>query len=447
MKKIIILIVVFLFVGMGFQPAFANDNISVGKAEQQPLSGTFMNSFGGTGADEGHSVQQTTDGGYIITGETSSFGNGRNDVWLIKTDSNGDEQWNQTFGGTEIDRGYSVKQTTDGGYILTGYTRDSANPDYTDIWLIKTDSSGNMVWNKTFGGTHLDFGYSVQQTTDGGYIITGETWSFGAEESDVWLIKTDSNGIIVWNKTFGGPVYDVGKCVQQTTDGGYIITGHTHPIDIYDRDVWLIKTDSDGNMVWNKTFGGTLFDHSDYGRYVQQTTDGGYIIIGDTHSYGGGPEYSDIWLIKTDSDGNMVWNRTFGGPDYDEGWCVQQTSDGGYIITGYYVPVNFREWHRDVWLIKTDSIGNKMWDRTFGGDDYLENDRGYCVQQTTDGGYIITGKTETYSNGKWDVWLIKTDKDGKPRDKAVTGNMLLLRILERFPLLERLLNLGWSYLV
>ena len=415
LSKILVLGIIFLFVGMGFQPAFANDNnISVGKAEQHPVGGTFIKKYGGTDRDEGTCVQQTTDGGYIITGSTRSFGNGNYDVWLIKTDSVGNKVWDRTFGGTDSDSGWSVQQTTDGGYIITGKTR-SFGAGETDAWLIKTDSTGNMMWNKTFGATWFEAGWCVQQTSDGGYILTGIEW----------LIKTDSAGNKEWDKYY----FENKFCfsVQQTTDEGYIISGG---IESYDMDVLLIKTDSAGNMVWNKTFGGTGYD---LGRCVQQTTDGGYIISGYK---GGGCGQDDVWLIKTDSAGNMVWNRIFGGENIDLGLCVQQTSDDGYIITGY--TCSFGVNISDVWLIKTDSTGNMMWNRTFGGAD---GDRGWYVQQTTDGGYIITGKTESFGAGWGDVWLIKTDENGKSRSKAVTGNMLILRLLERFPLLQKLILL------
>ncbi len=351
----------------------------------------FVMMFGGNDNDEGKSVQQTTDGGYIITGVTGCYDNC--DVWLIKTDSQGNEQWNQTFGGSESDKGESVQQTTDGGYIITGSTSSFGNGN-SDVWLIKTDSQGNEVWNQTFGGSG---GYSVQQTTDGGYIITGKTVS-NYMGLDIWLIKTDSQGNEVWNQTFGGDYGDSGNSVQQTEDGGYIITGYIH---FNGHHVFLIKTDSNGNEEWTHTFVRTY----DIGNSVQQTTDGGYIITGSTHSFGGND--NDIWLIKTDSQGQEEWDKTFGGSDYDIGYSVQQTTDGGYIITG--LTGSFGNGNRDVWLIKTDSNGNEEWNQTFGGS---ERDMGYSVQQTEDNGYIITGYTNSFGNGSYDVLLIKTDSQG-----------------------------------
>jgi hypothetical protein len=381
---------------------FANQSQALA---QGPPELEWSKTFGGLGDDFSQSVQQTSDGGYIIAGSTnsstSSNGTGGVDVWLIKTDSNGNRTWDKTFGGTSNDAGISVRQTSDGGYIVVGGT-SSYGAGGWDVWLIETDTNGNKVWDKTFGGTSDDAGMSVQQTSDGGYIIVGYTSSYGAGSEDVWLIKTDSNGNKVWDKTFGGTSDDEGMSVRQTSDGGYIAVGATTSYGAGSPDVWLIRTDPNGNGVWEKTFGGTS---PDVGMSVQQTSDGRYIVVGYTSSYGAGS--SDVWLIKTDSNGNRVWDRSFGGMSPDVGMSVQQTSDSGYVIAGF--TMSYGAGSEDVWLIKTGSNGNKVWDKTFGG---TSPDDGWSAQQTSDGGYVIAGFTMSYGDGGADVWLIKLGPEG-----------------------------------
>ena len=360
----------------------------------------FQNTFGGDSLDMGYSVQQTTDGGYITTGSTNSYGNGDSDVYLIKTDGNGDSIWTKTFGGENQDYCNSVQQTTDGGYIITGRT-ESYGAGNKDVYLIKTDGNGDSLWTKTFGGTSFDNGISVQQTNDGGYIILGGTESYGAGNRDIYLIKTDGNGDSLWTKTFGGASQDFGNSVQQTNDGGYIVTGVTESYGAGNKDAYLIKTDASGDSLWTKTFGGSKFD---LGNSVQQTNDGGYIVTGRTASFGAGS--LDVYLIKTDGNGDSLWTKTFGGSSFDLGFSVQQTTDGGYIIIGG--TDSYGNGDRDFYLIKTDVNGDLIWTKTFGG---IFRDVGSSVQQTTDGGYIITGYTSS-GNGDRDLLLIKADGNG-----------------------------------
>ena len=367
----------------------------------QPPSVEWDKTFGGTEDafdDVGYSVKQTSDGGYIVTGQIWSYGAGSYDVWLIKTDSSGREVWNNTFGGEGWESSNSVAQTSDGGYVIAGKTRTYG--DGFDVWLIKADSGGNEIWNKTFGGADDDEGNSVAQTSDGGYIIAGTTKSYGAGGYDVWLIKTDSSGREVWNNTFGGEGWESGNSVAQTSDGGYVIA--------VSDGVWLIKTDPSGNEVWNKTFEGAYSDWggavSGWSHSVEQAADGGYIIAGGIELFKAGfyaTGHSDVWLVKTDSSGNEVWNKTFGGTHNDVGNSVAQTSDGGYIIAG--TTESYGAGQQDVWLIKTDSSGKEVWNNTFGGEGW---ECGNSVEQTSDGGYVIAGKTGTYRDG-FDVWLIK----------------------------------------
>jgi len=347
--------------------------------------GSFERTYGGSDDDRGYSVQQTMDGGYVVAGYAGAFGAGYADVSLIKTDPSGDTLWTRTYGGSSSDYGASVQQTTDGGYIVAGYTASfgAGFYDVYNVYLIKTDPSGDTLWTRTYGGSKVDRGSSVQQTTDGGYIVVGDTDSFGAGFYDVYLIRTDPSGDTLWTRTYGGYSYDYGASVQQTMDGGYIVAGYTAPLVPGSIDVYLIKTSPSGDTLWTRTYGGYS---SDYGYSVQQTTDGGYIIAGKTRSFG--PVAYDIYLIKTDPSGDTLWTRTYGGSDYDSGYSVQQTMDGGYIVAGR--TESFGAGFCDVYLIRTDPSGDTLWTKTYGGSDW---DVGESVQQTTDGGYVIAGRT------------------------------------------------------
>ncbi len=357
----------------------------------------WTRTFGGSGGDYCRSVQQTDDGGFIFAGYTTSFGAGQDDIYLIKTDASGTEQWSRTFGGTGHEYGFCVQQTSDGGYIIVGNTSSFGAGNY-DIYLVKTDTNGIEDWNQTFGSVYGNYGYSVQQTLDGGYIIAGAT-SYHNGSSDVYLVKADSSGTESWSRTYSESFGDAGWSVQQTDDGGYIIAGETDP-GTSDEDLYLIKTDADGDELWSRTFGGSFDDH---GFSVQQTTDGGYIITGQTWSFGAGQD--DVYLVKTDANGNESWNRTFGGSDHDYGRSVRQTSDGGYIISG--TTYSF-EGGSSVYLIKTDESGNESWSRTFGGS---QDEYGYCARQTDNGGYIVAGETWSYGAGLSDVYLIRVEAE------------------------------------
>lgn len=348
-----------------FQPKYLSQKVWLIKTDAEGNK-VWDRIFGGSSNDVGYSVQQTMDGGYVLTGSTESFGAGGKDLWLIKTDYNGNEIWNKTFGGPRNDWGRSVQQTSDGGCIITG-SMYSNNATYLSqmVWLIKTDTDGNEVWERIFGGPRDDWGYSVQQTSDGGYIIAGATESFGKNGiSTLWLIKTDASGNEIWDRNFGGSSDTVGYSVQQTRDGGYIILGSKLPYggELYATgEIWLIKTDANGSEVWDKTLGGS---EDDAGRAVQQTGDGGYIITGSKPNPNGVNQ--DVWLIKTDANGNEIWDRSFGASGYNQGKSVQQTRDGGYIITGSTFSYGLVYKNSFVWLIKTDINGNKVWDRSFG---------------------------------------------------------------------------------
>jgi hypothetical protein len=368
-------------------------------AAAQPPDTLWTHTYGGNDFDEGFSVRQTLDGGYIVIGSTFSLD--LYDVYLAKVNASGILVWQRRMGGINDEVGKSGQQTADGGYIVAGYTTSYGAGLY-DIYLVKTDSLGNQIWQRTYGGYNTEIGFYMQQTSDNGYIIIGYTDSYGAGSSDIYLIKTDTLGNPIWQRTFGGSNLDWGQGVHQTSDGGYIIVGSTESYGAGSEDVILIKTDGAGNQVWQRTYGGSNLDG---GRSVQQTSDGGYIITGMTDSFGAGRQ---VYLVKTDASGNQLWQRTFGGSLVDWGSSVQQTSDGGYIIAGGTISYGMGQ--ADVYLIKTDAAGNEIWHRVIGGS---LDDGGNSVQQTADGGYIITGHTGSFGLGNYfDVFLIKTDADG-----------------------------------
>jgi hypothetical protein len=363
----------------------------------------WIKTLGEMGINEGSFVQQTTDGGYIVTGYTNSISTEDNSfLWLSKWDATGNISWvNALVDGTAFNYGSSVQQTTDGGYIVTGSTESFAGG--YELWLSKWDATGNVSWVNALGGTIDDYGYSVQQTTDGGYIVTGYTGSFGTGNSyDLWLSKWDAIGTVSWVKTLGGTSDDYGYSVQQTTDNGYIATGSTMSFGAGGYDLWLSKWDATCNVSWVKTLGGT---GDDEGEFVQQTTDGGYIVTGYTNSFGAGGY--DLWLSKWDATGNVSWVKTLGGTSDDYGYSVQQTTDGGYIVTGY--TDSFGAEGYDLWLSKWGATGNISWVKTLGG---TNDDYGYSVQQTVDSGYIVTGYTASFGAEGYDLWLSKWDSQG-----------------------------------
>jgi PKD repeat protein len=358
----------------------------------------FAKFFGTSNSAVGYYVQQTKDGGYFtcgrITGASGNF-----DMYVIKTNEDGTSTWIKNIGDANDEIGRSAQQTIDGGYIICGHKNKTGGIDY-DINLIKTEANGIISWSNTFGGTSIDYGYSIQQTKDEGYIICGQTYQTGA--GDVYILKVDKNGVKTWEKTFGGVNNDSGNAIRQASDGGYILCGETSSEGAGKSDVYLLKTDGTGNLIWKKTFGGI---NDDRGTSVQQTIDGGYILCGETSSEGAGK--SDVYLLKTNSNGDLIWKKTFGGINDDRGASVQQTIDGGYIICGETNSEGAGG--EDVYLIKTNANGDLSWKKTIGVGNY---EKGFSIQQTTDGGYIICGRSGIATIGGSDLYLIKTDKDG-----------------------------------
>jgi hypothetical protein len=308
----------------------------------------WMKIFGGPGRDEGLSVQQTADSGYIVFANKPILGGVSWDVMLIRTDKDGDTLWTRTFGDSAFDIINDGIQTTDSGFVFTGYT-ETLDIGSIDVWCVKTDSNGDTLWTRTFGGTQAEQGKTVQQTSDGGYIIAGYTASYGSGSPDFWLVKTDGSGDTLWTKAYGGSDWDICYAVQQTSDGGYIATGSTASFGEGDHDVWIIKTDANGDTLWTNVIGGS---EEDQGRAVHQISDDGYIIAGFTESFGNGSR--DGWLIRTDINGDTIWTRTFGDENWDQFRSIIVTPERNYIITGDFESVS-NPGQTDLWLIKTAS--------------------------------------------------------------------------------------------
>ena len=239
--------------------------------------------------------------------------------------------WAKTYGGTGFDFAYSIQETSDGGYIVAGSTA-SFGAGSDDFWVLKLYSNGNVAWQKTYGGADYDYAYSIQQTSDGGYIVAGETWSFGAGSRDFWVLKLYSNGNVAWQKTYGGiNADDVAFSIRQTQEGGYIVAGRTDSsLGAGKDDVWVLKLDANGNVTWQKTYGGGNWD---YAYSIQQTSEGGYIVAGWTDSFGAGND--DVWVLKLDSAGNVTWQKTYGGANDDAAFSIQETSNAVYFVAGY----------------------------------------------------------------------------------------------------------------
>jgi len=362
----------------------------------------FCKAIGGENLDWGNSLIQTSDGGYAIAGVTISFGAGSEDVYVVKLDAHGNLQWTKTIGGKEDDKGFSLIQTPDGGYVIAGATKSFGAGGY-DVYLVKLDANGNLQWTKTIGGKKEDGGISLIQTSDGGYAIAGATTSFGAGYADVYVVKLDANGNLQWTKTIGGPGNEMGQSLIQTSDGGYAIAGATTSFGAGYADVYVVKLDANGNLQWTKTIGGKNIEE---GFSLIQTSDGGYAIAGYTTSFGAGG--LDVYVVKLNANGNLQWTKTIGGPKDDWGISLIQTSDGGYAIAGITTSFGAGEW--DVYVVKPDANGNLQWTKTIGAKN--KNYSKSSLIQTSDGGYAITSSTSSFGAGEEDVYFIKLDKNG-----------------------------------
>jgi len=392
--------------------------------------------------------------GYVVAGFTVSddgdvaVNYGFSDFWVIKFDSLGALQWRKNFGGSSFEAAYAIKQTTDGGYIVAGYTESndidvSGNHGQEDAWLLKLDSIGNILWQKCLGGSKWDEAKDIQLTIDGGYILIGRSSSTDGDVTgnngslDYWVVKLSASGQIEWQKSFGGSDYDFGYTVFPTSDGGYIVAGESQSTD---GDItgnpgglaaWVIKLNFEGKIEWQKALGGSLLDRANE---VIQTREGGYMVFGQTNSDDGDVSGNhggyDFWAVKLSAAGEIEWQKTMGGSSEDYGQSIQQTKDGGYVATGIVNSnngdVTGNHGSTDMWVVKLTEGGEIEWQKAFGG---TSAERGFSIKQTSDNGYIVAG--DAWSNngdvygvhGKTDFWILKLSPETTPTSSPITQTL------------------------
>lgn len=411
----------------------------------------WQKSLGGSANDLAHHILQTSDGGYIVAGGSVSnngdvSGNhGGTDVWIVKTSALGVLEWQKSYGGIGTDNAVSIAQTSDGGFIVAGFT-NSADGDVTgfhggsvDMWIVKISETGNLQWQKSLGGTGDEIAYDIKVTSDNGYIIIGYTTSNDGDVSgnhggsDIWVVKLNASGNIQWQKTYGGNDGESGNSVTQTIDGGYIIAGTAISSSNGDvgvnhggNDVWIVKIDDMGTLEWQKTIGGSYFDRA---YSIIQNTDGTYMIAGETESndgdVSGNHGWLDAWVAKLSATGDVLWQKSFGGTGMDAAKSIVKTSDGGYIIAGETesndgdVSGNHggtTGWISapDVWVFKINSSGTLLWQKCLGG---MNNEIGTHAIQSADGGYAISGYATSNdgdvsgNHGGTDFWIVKLNPE------------------------------------
>ncbi|MDY8135099.1 fibronectin type III domain-containing protein [Aquimarina sp. 2201CG5-10] len=391
----------------------------------------WQKSLGGTLNDDGYAIYQTSDQGYIVAGSAESNdgdisdNKGGKDCWIIKLDNEGTLQWETNIGGSNNETVHDIKQTTDGGYIVGAFSTSTdgdvtGNNGMRDFWIIKLNASGAIDWERNFGGSSDDILESIIQVSDGGYVATGFTTSdeIGVSgQSDAWILKIDSLGNLLWETNLGGSQRDIAFSVDQTTDLGYIVAGYTETSE-NKRDVWIAKLSPEGNLDWEKTYGGS---DNEEAVSIEQTNDGGYIIGGYSVSNDGeigeNKGGRDAIIIKTDQAGNIIWKKVIGGSKSEGINEIKQTNDGGYIATGSSsssdIDVEANNGASDFWILRLGASGDLIWQKNLGdeGDDYA-----FSIQQTADTGFIVAGTWYTNitgtgegTTGDFNYWVIKLE--------------------------------------
>ena len=431
-----------------------------GAAEGSAPALVWAQTLGGIDSEHATAVVQSADGGYVVAGGTGSDDGdvvghiGGGDVWVVKLDHTGEILWQRCLGGNDNEGASDLQQTADGGYIVAGYTYSndvnvSGNHGADDAWVVKSDAVGEIVWQRCLGGSAEEIAYAVEQTADEGYIVSGFAWSDDGDvtgrhgDGDAWVVKLNATGGILWQQCLGGSKSEIAHAVRQTSDGGYILAGETDSVDGTvvgnhgNSDFWVVKLNASGGILWQKCLGGSL---SENGYSVQQTSDGGYVVTGRVESNDGdvtghhGHDFdpTDAWVVKLNATGGIVWQRCLGGTDGDIGYDVQQTPDGGFIMAGFTAStdgdVAGNHGSSDFWVVRLNVTGGMVWQKCLGGS---ESENAFAVRQTSDGGYVVTGATESNDGDvrgfhwKQDIWVVRLNTDppsqvpggsGVPRD-------------------------------
>jgi len=358
-------------------------------------------SFGGRGTDGANNALLVSDGGYLMVGYTDAYGYGNNDVQIIKTDAYGSKEWSRVYGGKKDDYGWGVTESFDKGFVITGETF-SFGSGQNDIYVIKIDSLGNKIWDNFFGGLGQEVGYAISNHNDGGYLIAGQTQSYGKGSSDGIILKINPDGKKEWEKYYGGKGFDSFNSILKDDKDNYIISGSSRSFAEGGSQAWIVNVNLDGYLIWENTYGNTGNNVFNMVKKIPKT---GYILIGTSSSFFSKGK-SDILMMQIDSTGNKQWLNYFGGEDNDFGYAITRSSDMGYAIVGE--TASYGNGKNDIWIIKTDRSGKKLWDSHLGGSGF---DSGRSIDQTPDGGYLISG-TSTISNLSFDAILLKTDIKG-----------------------------------
>jgi len=347
----------------------------------------WQKTYGGSGSEKSYDIKRDGDS-FVIVGETTSFGAGK-DVYLLKINGDGEKIWEKNFGGPKDDFGYSLLCEED-GYLIVGGTK-SFGAGNTDVYLLKVDKKGNLIWQKTYGGSGIEEGWKIIKAKDGNYLIVGRTNA--NKNYDIYVLKVDREGNLLWEKSFGGKGADYGYALSPSNDG-YFIVGVTYSFS-GNSDVYLLKIDENGNLVFEKNIGGDGFD---FGYGIISLEDGGAIIVGSTNSF---TEDNDVYVLRIDEKGNIKWQKHFGGKGADSAYSIEKTYDGNYILVGGTTSKGFGS--TDLYLLKITAEGELLWEEAFGGSDL---DEGWSIVSLTDG-YIVCGRTESFSVANSEVYVVR----------------------------------------